>query len=216
MLRWTLRQLQSGSSETRIRAAEKLGNSRNEQVVDALVAVLKDENLDVRKAAAEALGKIGNLRAVEPLAATLQDNARDLLVAGLATSRYVGISDKHHLQMRRMWLLKVRKEAAKALAKIGGSQSIEMLSTALQSDNSDVRLAALDALVGISSPSVDDLLLTTLKDEVAVIRAMSASALGARGDPRAVVPLIGALQATTTMFAVWQQWHWALSGTLER
>lgn len=93
MLRWTLRQLQSGSSETRIRAAEKLGNSRNEQVVDALVAVLKDENLDVRKAAAEALGKIGNLRAVEPLAATLQDNARDLLVAGLATSRYVGISE---------------------------------------------------------------------------------------------------------------------------
>ena len=41
--------------------------------VEPLIAVLKDKDVNVRKSAAEALGQIGDTRAVEPLITMLKD-----------------------------------------------------------------------------------------------------------------------------------------------
>ncbi|MFC1908034.1 HEAT repeat domain-containing protein [Chloroflexota bacterium] len=61
------KQLGNKDSGTRQSAAELLGSTEDERVIDALIPVLKDENRFVRQEAVLALKKIGGSRAVEHL-----------------------------------------------------------------------------------------------------------------------------------------------------
>ena len=61
------------SWQIRGEAARALGELKDARAVEALIAVLKDENAGVRSKAAEALGEIGDTRAVKPLIARLKD-----------------------------------------------------------------------------------------------------------------------------------------------
>ena len=53
-------------------AARALGELKDVQAVEPLIATLKDSDSKVSELAAEALGKIGDARAVEPLIAAAQ------------------------------------------------------------------------------------------------------------------------------------------------
>ena len=53
-------------------AAKALGELKDARAVGPLIAMLKDEDIDMRRVAAEALGKIGDVRVVEPLIAALK------------------------------------------------------------------------------------------------------------------------------------------------
>ncbi len=65
------KQLGSKDSGMRRSAAELLGSTADETVIDALVPVLKDEDRFVRQEAVLALKKIGGSRAVEHLTQAL-------------------------------------------------------------------------------------------------------------------------------------------------
>jgi len=62
-----------GASFLREAAAKALGEFRQAESVEALIAALRDKDVGVRGAAASALGKTGDARAVEPLVACLHD-----------------------------------------------------------------------------------------------------------------------------------------------
>jgi len=74
--RQLIKQLETGSKEQRVEAAQKLAEVKvergKEAAVEALLAALTDPDPEVQAAAATSLGKIGDSRAVEPLLKVLE------------------------------------------------------------------------------------------------------------------------------------------------
>ena len=101
--------------------------------------------------------------------------------------------------------LDVQERVARELAEIG-QPAIDPLYNVLQDGNKDffMRQGCAYALVKIGKPTVDRFI-AGLKDEDAVIRHLSAWALGKLKEPRAVEPLIAVIEDTTprnTTFAL--------------
>jgi hypothetical protein len=92
-----------------------------DQVIEGIIAALRDEDKYVRKGAVIALGEIEDERAVEPLIATLKNED---------------------------W--EVRENAAEALGKIKDPRAIEPLIGALKDEKSIVKGAAAKALLEIT------------------------------------------------------------------
>ncbi|MCB2186372.1 MAG: HEAT repeat domain-containing protein [Deltaproteobacteria bacterium] len=107
------------SPEVRVRAvsAYALGESRSRAAVQPLTAMLQDSDLHVRRIAASALGKIGDPGAADALIALLQK------------------SDQVHLQMAVL----------ESLGRIGGKQSLIVVTEYLNHDSPAVRHAAIEA-----------------------------------------------------------------------
>ena len=87
----------------------------------------------------------------------------------------------------------VRKDAAKALGKIG-APAVEPLIAALRDKDSDVRYYAAYALGEIGDKRAVKPLIAALRDKDSDVRYYAAEALGKIGDRRAVEPLIAALR----------------------
>jgi HEAT repeat protein len=93
MLWLTLRQLKSANPETRKRAVERLSESKDRRALDALVAILEDENPGVRKSAELALSRLG-----EPAVGALESALRlagpeARVAAASALARIRGVAD---------------------------------------------------------------------------------------------------------------------------
>src|SRR5438874_12053312 len=73
MLWATLRQIRSDDPRKRVRAARKLAGNRDPRAIAALVGVLYDADIEVRRAAATSLGECGDPSAVDPLVAVVWD-----------------------------------------------------------------------------------------------------------------------------------------------
>jgi len=148
-------------------AAEALGKT-GAPAVDPLIAALKDRDRTFRATAARTLGNIRDPRAVEPLSLLLKD------------------SDTH-----------VRLAAVQALGEIADPRAAEPLLEYLERCWNDLHStgadAAATALVKIGKPSVS-LLVAALHHRFPAVRRTAAEALGRIGDPRAVEPLIIALE----------------------
>jgi len=133
MFWWTLRQLNSKNPKTRIKAIEKLGNSRDARAVTPLIVALKDVNVRVK--AIEALGKIGT-PAVEPLTGLLKEDSscvRNTVIKAMASigSPAVGslidaLKDKDSV---------VRKEVTIALGEIGDIRAVEPVKEVFKNQN---------------------------------------------------------------------------------
>ncbi|MCA9993014.1 MAG: HEAT repeat domain-containing protein [Ardenticatenaceae bacterium] len=158
--------------------------------VDPLLKILRDEKLSeqqggaaVEQAVVKSLAGIGDPRAIEPLARLLLRPGKKKGVGQTTAAAY----------------------AATGLGKIGGPQAKGILLSALKNDSSDVREAAVRALVEISDDEVVDALIELLGhtewdsdpeagDLGGTTRSEAARALGKSGNKRAVAPLIQALQ----------------------
>ncbi|MFC2047333.1 HEAT repeat domain-containing protein [Chloroflexota bacterium] len=73
------KQLGNTDSSMRRSAAELLGLTEDETVIDALIPVLRDENRFVRQEVVLALKKIGGSRAVENLTQALSTEKNELV-----------------------------------------------------------------------------------------------------------------------------------------
>ena len=74
------KQLGNRDSGVRRSAAELLGSTEDETVIDALIPVLKDKDRFVRQEAVLALKKIGGSRAVEHLTQALNTEKNELVI----------------------------------------------------------------------------------------------------------------------------------------
>jgi HEAT repeat protein len=88
----------------------------------------------------------------------------------------------------------IRREAARALGKIGEAQAVEPLSAALKDGKYSVREMAAWGLGAIGDARAVEPLITALEDRDEDVRRHVLEALGAIGDSRAVGPLIYALR----------------------
>jgi HEAT repeat protein len=156
----------------RMIAAEGLGHSNDPLVIEALISVLKDTsertfqtfiwgNTCVRFEAAKSLGRIKGPR------------ARDALIEALTDEE-----------------IRIRRDAASALGKIGDEVTKEALLKAALGDR-HIRNISVDY---VKNKQIVDLLLIDLKNEKSSIRAEAAEALGKTKDINSIEPLIEALK----------------------
>jgi HEAT repeat protein len=153
--------------EVRYLAVLTLGKIGDSRAVEALIATLKDPDIDypkVGKEAAAVLRKFGEA-SVKPLIAALNDRHRS-----------------------------VRYGAAKVLGEIGDPQAVEPLIAALTDEDSFVRRGMVSALGEFHDPRSVEPLISALTDNDGLVRSYAAWALGKIGDSRAIEPLIAALK----------------------
>lgn len=168
-----------------MRAAMKLGLSKNARTVEPLLKALRDEHQDVRDLVAEALAQIGDKRALEPLIAALKD-------------QHVGPTPR----------------LARALGEFGDSQVIEPLVTTLVDKNWKVREAASEALNKVDSnwmkteqaKATVPALVAALKDNDNEIRVAAAETLGKIGDAGAAQSLVAMLDYSEFSYTSYSDW----------
>lgn len=101
--------------------------------------------------------------------------------------------------------------AARALGKIGGTRATKELREALAKDHfSMVRVAAIRGLKDLHDEGSFDAYVKALGDDAVVVRSAAADALGALGDPRAVPPLVKALDRDDNFYrgrSLWVRRH---------
>lgn len=146
---------------------EKLKAKRD---IEGLIKVLSTEKkFSLRQAAAVALGQLGDRRVVEPLIIALADEDVDVHYASRDALKMIDPN----------W---VKSDAAK--------KSLPKLLSALQSDDSGVRVRVLGEMVPMGDPSTVEPIIAALTDKYGPVRAYAAAALGEIKDRRAVEPLI--------------------------
>lgn len=182
--------------EMRCRAAEVLGELRDDRAVEPLLAALDDDRA-VRVAAVEALGRIGDPRAIEALLGFVNGEDKRL---GVVAARALGeLGDSRALPELVAALGTVTQfdvdasRCAQLVESLEGLKATSALIDAMRLDNWRVRSFASMALGRMHNPEAVDALVSALSDPADSVRRDAARALGEIGDCRAVEPLINAL-----------------------
>ena len=101
--------------------------------------------------------------------------------------------------------------AARALGKIGGKDATKTLRAVIAEDKfSMMRLAAIHGLKDMNDPKSYEVFVKALTDDAMVVRSAAADALGTLGDPRAVGPLVDALNKEDNFYrgrSLWVRRH---------
>ena len=158
---------------------------------ESLVAALGNQDPKVRKAAVMALGRIGDARAVEAVVAALEDQDGEVQWAAIESLGQLGDYRATEPLIAMLNDRGLHAAAVAALGAIGDPRAVEPLIADL--DYLFQGWSVASALEAIGEPSVTSL--------IAVLRSHSVSArqeasvtLGRIGDPRAVEPLLDAVQ----------------------
>ncbi|MEH1929191.1 HEAT repeat domain-containing protein [Nostoc sp.] len=172
-----------------------LGNEREKQAVEPLIAKLNDADSNVRRTVAQALGEIKDARAVEPLIAKLNDtdsNVRRTVAQALGE-----IKDARAVEPLIAKLndadSNVRRTVAQALGEIKDARAVEPLIAKLNDADSNVQQAVAQALGEIKDARTVEPLIAKLNDADSNVQQAVAQALGEIKDARAVEPLIAKL-----------------------
>lgn len=178
----------------RRRSAEMLGNlssipdpDERQQVVDALVnAVKNDDDDSVRAAAIDSLYQRG-------------EEAFEYLLSELSGMEFSESSDRTVVWMLREWLSadhpEFRMVAASALGRRGADEAAPELVQALTDPDARVRERAARACGSIDDPRVIEPLSKRLGNDRLAVAKAAATALGAIGTDRALAELIPLTQA---------------------
>lgn len=194
--------LQEGALNVRLAALEVLGKIGNERAVEALTTALSDPESSVRFAAVRALNAGGipaMARAVEPLIAFMTNRSVETLARGFAAQALGKSRDQRAVAPLLAALqgddLDVDREAAYALAELGGIEFIEPLVAAVvRKPNERLFDAVESSLRRLGRPAVTPLISILQSHPSRVARQLAATALQGIGTPQAIEPLIAALQ----------------------
>lgn len=151
-----LEDLKSSSYIGRMWAAQNLGELGDNRAVEPLIAMLNDENRNLRIIAAEALGKLKDTRAILPLSASL--------------------TDIHP---------KVRANALYSLSRMGDPEILEKSSRMLDDISPAVQQTSVIILGELGSQEAVDMLIAYVKRADEQQKEFTLPTLGSTGDQRA-------------------------------
>jgi len=173
------------------RSGEAQDTARQSQRVAALVAALRDSDVEVRRAAANSLGQIEDKRAVPGLITALHD--ADAEVRQQAAWALAQLEDKRATEPLIAALkdsnTEVRRKSAWALGQLEDQTAGPALAAALRDDDAEVRKNAAWGLGQLELRTAPAELIDALKDSNADVRRTAAWALSEMGDARAVPAL---------------------------
>jgi HEAT repeat protein len=161
--------LKHADPEVRLKAAEMLGQLKDEVASNALIEGLHDDCWSVRRNAAWALGEIGATRAIPYLVSSF-------------SKTWEGID----------------AYCAEALVKIGRPAVMPLLQV-IEGPDLNTRYWSIEALGEIGDTRAVEPLITLLTDKDVIVRYSAAKALGAIGDSRAFNSLAQLLHDPSAM-----------------
>ncbi len=171
-------QIKNGETAEREAAATALGDIVNEQVLPPVLALLNDEQNEVRQYATLVLAWLSVSRDTDWFVRAHRKQVQGPLIQALLDQEG-----------------KVRAAAAQALGRWGDEQAVEPLLRAIQEKDDEVRKQVVETLGDLKDErAVEPLLNTFLTDDDVRVRAAAAQSLGNFEDSRAVDKLIQALQ----------------------
>lgn len=184
MLWWTLKQLRSKDHRARKAAAKKLGESKENRAVDALIDALGDSNSEVRRSVVESLRRIGDERSVQSLVSRLSDSDHHVRKAAAEALIELGWQPQGSAERARFAVALQQWQEAVGI----GVKAIEPLLVALRDEDATCREAAADALHKMDDPKALRIWMNALSDRYTVVRLIAANALGRLEDVRQWTP----------------------------
>lgn len=177
-----------GDAEIRQKAISLMGMYGEARFADQLILALADESTHVRVAAIEALVKVRPEKGLVPLMSALED--RDVWIRTAAAHALGEYRDPEAVGtlMRHLNTDQppVKIAIIEALGKSASPAIIPVLEKCLDSGDVEIRKAALLSLAGLPGDGVYRTLLLALEDPDWRLRGAAATALGQRGDDRAL------------------------------
>ncbi len=183
----------SNNTWIRIAAYKGLVAADKEKAVPHILALLKDENLDLQRAAGKFFTEIPGTAITKALAQQIDNLSKDgqvVLVSALeargdkAAAPYVAKAVGSNSEP-------VRLAAIKALAVIGDSSSVQLLAKA-SAHGGDTEKAAMDTLSSMSAPNVTSALVkVATSKEASAVRVNAIQTLINRHDVGAVPVMFG-------------------------
>jgi HEAT repeat protein len=170
-----------------------LGEIGDARAVEPLIAMLNDNDCDLRIKIVRALGVIGNPHAVGPLIAALKDSELDVRRCAAEALEKIGWQPGQDESGTYYWMGKNNWEKCVEI----GAPAVEPLTVALKDNDGSVRQRAAKALGEVNDARAVEPLITALKDRDKFVRQTAAEALGEIGDPRAIERLIVVLNDHT-------------------
>jgi len=213
-----IKTLESDDASIRVNSAIALGRLGDTRALPHLINALEDSTPEVRRAAAMALGMLGDSAAVDALVARLNDGNVEVRKAALEALADLEISDEVDkiAEALKDENARVRELAAIVLEK-GGEAAVDYLLEAIKDPVGDVRVTAIQALMGCISrvpparseavrkrisegltdvEGIADVVIEVLeRTENAAIKKNAIWLLGQLADPKALSLLIKALES---------------------
>jgi HEAT repeat protein len=204
--------------EVRKKAIIALGKAGDNRAVNALLNLLKSEDISVCSSVVESLGMIGDSRAIEPLVQLLRNHNSGLRKASAESLKkfkwqpadsdkgwfWVALEDwekcvslgtlSFDALFAVQWNpnIEARLSVIKCMGEIGDSRVIEPLLSIL--NNSEIHLQKVVTECGIKYGDITwDFLFSNLKESEPKVRAAVIESLSKTGDDRVVLPLISTL-----------------------
>jgi HEAT repeat protein len=184
-----------GEPTIRQKAVSLMGKYAESRFADQLILALADESTIVRVAAIEALVSVRPEKALAPLISALEDH--DVWIRTAAAQALGEYGDApavealmHHLETDQT---PVRIAIIEALGKSARPEILPVLMRCLASGDVEIRKAAVHAMARVPGEEVFRTLIERLGDADWRLRGAAATALGVRGDGRALDALHRAL-----------------------
>jgi HEAT repeat protein len=215
------RQLAAKSSQTRLRAVQKLRQRGGVEGLSLFVTAIGDDDALVRAEAAAALGELEEPDAVTPLIRALHDPASEVQEAAAQALKRIGDTSATNalLDALRRGAPGVRWRAAQTLQALDwhpetpedelefcvasgdlrraasfGPAAVAPIARVLKEGDYAQRVLAASVLGDLAAPAVLKPLLAALKDRDPLVRTAAADALARQQGPGAVNGLVGALK----------------------
>lgn len=171
-------QLKNMEPQKRISAATALGDIVDQRVIAPLLALLHDEQNEVRQSAILAFVSLGESRDTDWFVRTHKGQIQRPLIQALQDQD-----------------TNVQATAAQALARWGDERAVEPLLRVIQDEDDEVRRRVIETVSFLKDErALEPLLHAFLTDDDAQVRALAAEGLGQWEDPRAVNTLLQALR----------------------
>lgn len=169
---------------TRRNAVISLGSEKKKTNIPALIKMLADSNIEVKRTAINALALSGDPRAISPLMDILKTE-KNIQAKMSALVALGDLKSREAVPLISSFLKDpypiFRTEAIRTLGKINSSESYNEIAVMLSDEAEGVRIMAAQTAGNLKISSAVPLLVRNLNDRVNLVRRACAQALGKTG-----------------------------------
>ncbi|HEX7479758.1 MAG TPA: HEAT repeat domain-containing protein [Polyangiales bacterium] len=184
-------ELAHGNPASRTEAARRMGNYPIDDVREALLQALEDDEPGVRLQAAAALGQARAEQAVPTLLPWLADKSEQVRLTATRALGQIGAARARDALVRVLGdsSAQVRAAAVVAVSALSDAETLPALLASLDDNDASVRLAAALALRGNRDGRVVSALAKRCRDDDAPVRSAALQTLASTGAPQALALL---------------------------